>query len=196
MLTWQADGGRGLEGTRLVLGAGGLRALGRMVRVHPEAEFTSSYRLVVGEDGTVQRVSVTCATAQRERHLTINRTEDGYWLLDTGAGGTRSELAHAVDVQLDHSPAFVALPVRRLGLHRTAGEHTLAVVRVSLPELEVSTLELTYRTVSVLDGSGHALVELTSAEESVELVVDEDGFVLSHPGHATRVRPGAVPAVT
>ena len=46
--------------------------------------FTASYRLVVGDDGRVRRLSVTSATAGRERHLTLNRTGDGFWLLDTG----------------------------------------------------------------------------------------------------------------
>jgi hypothetical protein len=194
MLTWQADGVHGIEGTRLLLGSGGFRALGRMVRVDPDREFTASYRLVVGEDGTLERLSVTCATAQRERHLTINRTEDGFWLLDTGSGGSRAEFAGAVDVDLAFSPMFNTLPIRRLGLHREAGEHTLAMVFVSLPELEVTAVEQSYRTVSVLDDeTGHALVEFRSGESTAELVVDADGVVASYPGLATRLSP-KVPA--
>jgi hypothetical protein len=101
MLTWQHEDGHGFEGTRLLLGAGGaFRALGRMVRADPAGDFTASYRLIVTEGGTVERLSVTSATAARERHLTINRTEDGYWLLDTGAGGTRADFGGAVDVDL------------------------------------------------------------------------------------------------
>ena len=111
MLTWQAEDGTGLEGARLLLGSGGgFRALSRMVR----AEFTASYRLVVADDGTLARLSVTCATAQRERHLTINRTDDGFWLLDTGSGGTRAEFDGAVDVDVAHSPLLNSLPIRRL----------------------------------------------------------------------------------
>jgi hypothetical protein len=195
MLTWQADGVHGLEGTRLLLGSGGFRALGRMVRAAPEGEFTASYRLVVKDDGTLERLSVTCATAQRERHLTINRTEDGFWLLDTGSGGSRAEFAGAVDVDLAFSPMFNTLPIRRLGLHREAGEHTLPMVFVSLPELEVTVVEQTYRTVSVLDGDdGHALVQFRSGDVTAELVVDAEGVVVSYPGTATRLMAGKAPA--
>ena len=55
MLTWQADDGHGFEGTRLHFGAGrAFRALGRLVRADPGAEFTASYRLVVRDDGTTR----------------------------------------------------------------------------------------------------------------------------------------------
>src|SRR3954447_1661117 len=120
MLTWQADGGHGLEGARLNPGAtGGFRALSRMVRVHPDGDFTASYRLVVGADGGVERLSVTSATAGRERHLTINRTEDGLWLIDRGSSGGdsgRSDFGGALDVDLAYSPMLNTVPIRRLGL--------------------------------------------------------------------------------
>ncbi|MCW2718922.1 MAG: uncharacterized protein QOG20_2164 [Pseudonocardiales bacterium] len=191
MLTWQADDGHGFEGTRLHFGTGhGFRALGRLVRADPEGEFTASYRLVVREDGTVERVSLTSATATRERHLTINRTEDGYWLLDTGSGGTRAEFDGAVDVDLAGSPMFNSLPVRRLGLHTEPGEHTIPVVYVSLPDLEVTLVQQTYRTVSAGDDP---VVEFSSDGVSAELTLDADGVVVAYPGLATRYAPA--PAV-
>ncbi|WP_246632079.1 putative glycolipid-binding domain-containing protein [Pseudonocardia nigra] len=197
MLTWQADDGRGLEGTRLLLGTGGFRALGRMVRVGAGGEFTASYRLIVGEDGRLARLSVTSATAEKERHLTLNRTDDGVWLVDTGAasGGTRGDFAGALDVDLAYSPMFNSLPIRRLGLHRKPGEHVVPMVFVSLPDLEMQVVEQVYRTVSVLDDeSGHALVEFRWGDFSAELVVDADGVVSSYPGLARRLSPGVTPA--
>jgi uncharacterized protein len=199
MLTWQADGGHGLEGARLNIGAtGGFRALSRMVRVHPDGDFTASYRLVVGADGGVQRLSITSATAGRERHLTINRTEDGFWLLDRGTGGegARRDFGGALDVDVAHSPMLNTVPIRRLGLHRAAGEHELKMVFVSLPDLEVSEVTQVYRTVSVLDDSGHALIGFRWEDFSAELVVDADGVVASYPGVATRLSPDPAPART
>ena len=134
MLTWQAHDGRGFEGVRVHFGAGkAFRALGRIVRAEPGGDWTASYRLVLNEDGGVQRASFTTATAERERHLTLNRTEDGFWLLDTGSGGTRTDFSGSIDIDLAGSVTFDALPVRRLDLHREAGEHTLPVVHVALP---------------------------------------------------------------
>jgi hypothetical protein len=192
MLTWQAEDGHGLEGVRMLPGHGGLRALGRMVRVEPGGDFTASYRLVVGEDGRLARLSLTSATAARERHLTINRTDDGVWLLDTGSGSgaVRDDCAGAVDVDLAYSPMFNTIPIRRLGLHREAGEHTLPMVFVSLPELEVRVVEQTYRTVSVLDeGTGHAEIGFRWGDFTADLVVDADGVVASYPGLARRLAP-------
>ncbi|HXV93996.1 MAG TPA: putative glycolipid-binding domain-containing protein [Pseudonocardia sp.] len=186
LITWQADGATGLEGTRLLLGAGGMRALGRMVRADGTSAFTASYRLVVAEDGTLQRMSVSSATAERERHLTLNRTEDGYWLLDTGGEGRRSEFEGAVDADLAFSPVFNSLPVRRLGLHRDAGEHLLKVVFVALPELTVEVVEQSYRTVSTLD-AGRAVVGFSSAGFESEIEFDADGVVTAYPGIARRL---------
>ena len=192
MLTWQAEDGHGLEGVRMIPGHGGFRALGRMVRVEPAGGFTSSYRLVVGEDGRVSRLSVTSATAEKERHLTINRTDDGVWLLDTGSGSgaVRDDCAGAVDVDLAYSPMFNTIPIRRLGLHREAGEHTLPMVFVSLPDLEVRVVEQTYRTVSVFDeATGEAGIGFATGDFTADLVVDADGVVTSYPGLARRLLP-------
>jgi hypothetical protein len=185
MLTWQADDGHGLEGARVSF-AHGFRAQGRLVR----PDFTASYRLVVDEDGLLSRLSVTSDTAARERNLTMNRTGDGYWLLDAGRGdgGTRSELGGAVDVDLAHSPLFNTLPIRRLGLHKEPGEHTMAMVFVTLPELEVQAVQQTYRTVSVVGpGDDPGVVAFSWDDFHAELVVDVDGLVLSYPGVATRL---------
>lgn len=185
MLTWQAEDGHGLEGARVSF-AHGFRAQGRLVR----PGFTASYRLVVDEAGLLSRLSVTSDTAARERNLTMNRTGDGYWLLDAGGGdgGTRSELGGAVDVDLAHSPLFNTLPIRRLGLHREAGEHTLPMVFVTLPELEVEAVQQTYRTVSVAGAADEpSVVAFNWADFTAELVVDADGLVISYPGVASRL---------
>jgi hypothetical protein len=197
MITWRADGGVGLEGVRLLLGNGAFRALGRLVRTGTSGGFTASYRLVVGEDATLERLSITSATTERERHLTINRTEDGFWLLDTGSGGTRADFDGAVDVDVEHSPMFNTLPIRRLGLHRSPGDRTLPVVHVTLPELEVRLVEQRYLTVATL-GEGdaaEAVVGFRTGDFHADIVVDADGVVASYPGIASRVAAtGAAPA--
>ena len=192
MLTWQDGGahgtGRALESTRVLLGAGGLRALGRSVRLREDGTaFTASYRLFVRENGDLQRLSVTSASPERERSLTLNRTEDGYWLLDTGAGGARAEFDGAVDVDLQYSVLFNALPIRRLRLHREAGEHRLPIVFVTLPTLEVALVHQHYRTVATLDAAERAVVEFRWDDFAAEITVDADGMVLNYPGVGTRV---------
>lgn len=190
MLTWQAADGIGLEGVRVQRAHGGLRALGRLVR----SDFTASYRLIVGEDGIVQRVSLTSATAARERHLTLNRSEEGIWLADSGAGSTQPAFAPAVDVDVAYSALFNSLPIRRLGLHREAAEQTLPMVFVSLPDLQPQLVEQAYRTVSTLDAADRAVIGFRWDDFSAELVVDGEGFVQHYPGIATLATPMAAPA--
>lgn len=187
MHTWQAGDGHGFEGTRLLIGAGSaFRAHGRLVRADPDGDFTASYRLVVAEDGSVERMSVTSATAQRERHLTINRTEEGFWLLDTGAGGTRTDFDGALDVDVAYSALFNSLPIRRLGMYRDAGEYDLPMVFVSLPELEVKLVHQNYRTISPADADTPAVIGFRWDDFAADLVVDADGVVISYPGIAER----------
>ena len=102
--------------------------------------------------------------------------------------GTRAELGGAVDVDLAYSPLFNTLPIRRLGLHREPGEHTLPMVFVTLPELEVQDVAQTYRTVSAARrGPGHAVIAFSWDDFAAELAVDADGLVISYPGVATRL---------
>jgi hypothetical protein len=197
LVTWRSDDGRGVEGTRLLLGTPGLRALGRMVHAGggvDDPPFTASYRLVAGPDGALHRLAVTSATPARERHLTLNRTDDGFWLLDTGSGGDRSEFDGAVDVDLAYSPMFNTLPIRRLRLHREPGDHLLKVVFVALPELTTEVVEQRYRAVSPL-GKGErpdeAVVGFTWNTFTAELAVDDDAVVTSYPGVASRIPDAA-----
>jgi len=191
MLSWQAGDGTGLEGVRLLLHRGGLRALGRLVR----PDLTASYRLLVGNDGVLKRVSITSATAARERHLTLSRSEEGRWLADSGVGASQRGFDGGLDVDLAYSALFNALPIRRLGLHREPGDVLVKMVYVSLPDLEVQLVEQRYHTMSPLDGDGHALIGFTWDDFDAELVVDADGVVLAYPGVAARVgTPVAAPA--
>jgi uncharacterized protein len=199
LVTWRSDDGRGVEGTRLLVGPTGLRALGRMVHAGSGAAdppFTASYRLVADGDGTLRRLAVTSATAGRERHLTLDRTDDGFWLLDTGSGGGRSEFDGAVDVDLAYSPMFNTLPIRRLALHCGSGDHLLKVVFVGLPDLTSEVVEQRYRAVSPLgegDRPDEAVVGFAWDTFTAELVVDADAVVASYPGVASRI-PDAAPA--
>jgi hypothetical protein len=198
-VTWRTDDGRGIEGARLLLHGGGIRALGRMVHAGggpADPPFTASYRLDAGDGGRVRRLAVTSATAGRERYLTLNRTDDGFWLLDTGMGGGRLEFAGAEDVDVAFSPLFNSVPIRRLGLHRDPGDHTLSMVYVALPDLSVEVVEQRYRTVTPL-GLGERPAEATVGFAwdgfTAELVVDAEGVVSSYPGVASRV-PDVAPA--
>ena len=59
------------------------------------------------------------------------------------------------------------------------------MVFVSLPELETTVMEETYRTVSI--GEQRSVIALRRGDTEIELTVDADGLVLDYPGVARRV---------
>ena len=190
LLTWQGDGVPSMESVRLLVSEGRLRALGRLISAaDPEAgtdAFSASFEASVKRSDNAGRLLLRANTADEERQVSISRTEDGVWLIDHGTGEVdRDEFAGAHDVDLAGAVTFNALPIRRLGLHREPGEHTLTVLYVSLPDLAISVVEQTYRTVSVAEDT--AVVNFAHGEFSADLTIDSHGLVIDYPGVAHRV---------
>lgn len=185
MVTWQSYGEPRLEQVRMFLSDQRLRASGRLVSAGPNEQFSGSFELSVGEDGTVTRLLLRTATVEVERQISVSHTADGAWLIDHGQGAERAEFDGAVDVDVQFVVLFNSIPIRRLGLHREAGEQTLPVVRVSLPDLSVQVVEQTYRTVSV--GEESAVVNFASGDFSEDLTIDAQGMVLDYPRVSHRI---------
>ena len=187
MVTWRGEAGNRLESARILLQEARVKASGRVVAADSDEHgaYNASFELSVGEDGVVSRLLLRSTTAEQERQVSISRTEDGVWLVDHGGGAKRSEFAGAVDVNVESTVLFNALPVRRLGLHRKAGEHELPVVWVALPDLSVRLVRESYRTVSINEGS--AVIGFTRDSVETDLTVDASGLVVDYPGLATRV---------
>jgi hypothetical protein len=91
-------------------------------------------------------------------------------------------LLEALDVDLLDSPLTNTLPIRRLGLlgQPPGTERTITAAWVLLPSLAVLPLEQTY---TVLEGGR---IRYTSNNFTVDLEVDEGGFVIRYPGMAAR----------
>ncbi len=185
MLAWAGVDCLRLEAARVLLGERGLRATGSLVSCPQDGieAYSASYSLATDEAGVAQRLTVRSTRAKGEQHVTLTRSEEGIWLVDHGQGAARTNFGGALDADLEFSPLFNALPVRRLGLHRGAAKHDLAVVFVSLPSLEVSRVPQTYRTIALREP---AVVGLSSDSFEVEITVDADGLVLDYPGLARR----------
>ncbi|MGH3926502.1 MAG: putative glycolipid-binding domain-containing protein [Pseudonocardiaceae bacterium] len=188
MLAWAGVDGLRLEAARVVLGERSLRASGSLVSSPQEGAeaYSVSYSLATDEVGVVQRLTVRAIQAQGEQYVSLTRSEEGIWLVDRvdqSAGTVRTTFSGALDVDLAFSALFNGLPVRRLGLHHTAGQHDLAMVFVSLPGLEVGCVQQTYRTVAVGETTA---VSFSWDSFEAELTVDADGLVLEYPGLARR----------
>ncbi len=186
MLSWAGVDCLRLEAARVVLGEVGLRATGSLVNAQQGGceAYSASYSLATDEAGVAQRLTVRTAWAQGEQHVTLTRSEEGVWLVDHGQGAARTHFGGALDVDLEFSPLFNALPIRRLSLHRDTARHDLPVVFVALPSLEVRRVSQTYRTVSLGEP---AVVSISSDSSEAELTVDTNGLTLEYPGLARRV---------
>lgn len=185
MLTWQGLDVPRLEGVRLVLSERGMRATGAMVApaAGDQPAFAATYSLATSETGVVSRVSVRSVSAGGERQVTLNRSEEGIWLVDHGQGAKRTNFDGAVDVDVAACVLFNALPVRRLGLHQRPGQHDLPMVYVSLPDLSVELVRRGYRSVD----SSTSTVTFTHGDFAADLTVDDEGIVLNYPGLAQRI---------
>ena len=185
MLTWQGAHVSRLEGVRVVLGDRRLRATGAVVSTSEgdEPAYSATYSVTTGEAGEASRVSVRAVSADGERQVTLNRSEEGIWLVDHGQGAERTDFDGAQDVDVDGCVLFNALPVRRLGLHRKPGEYELPVAWVSLPDLSVHLVRQTYTAAS----SDAGVVTFRQNDFTADLTVDDQGLVLDYPGLARRV---------
>ncbi|WP_436493224.1 putative glycolipid-binding domain-containing protein [Actinokineospora sp. HUAS TT18] len=185
--TWQRVDPPRLESVRLLVAETRLLASGRLIAAaDADVEaFSASFEASVDKGETAGRLLLRTTTAEEERQISLSRTEDGAWLVDRAGASRRDEFDGSLTVAVGGAVTFHTLPIRRLGLHRAPSEVVLPVVWVRVPDLAVSLVSQTYRTVSI-DDSG-AVIAFTQDGVTTELVVDTDGVVVDFPGVATRV---------
>lgn len=184
ILTWRSHDVTRIESTRVQLSGNRIKAIGRIASAaspsHPA--FSVSYDLVTDDSGATKRLSLNASTVERERQLSIARDEENMWLISDHEGESREDFGGALDVDMVLSPFFNALPIRRIGVHRTDETVTLPVVYVNLPDLTVAPAQITYT------GSGEpGAIKLRSPVADTTVVVDDEGFVIDYPGLAERI---------
>ena len=187
VLTWRAPDVPRMESVRVQLSGNRIKAHGRIVAAatasHPA--FSASYDLVTDDTGATKRLSLSVATAERERQINIARDEENMWLVqDKQNQGMRAPQNGALDVDVIFSPFFNALPIRRTGLYEHAESISLPVVYVRLPELTVETVTIDYASEAPNPGAG---IKLKSPVAETAITVDDDGFILDYPGLAERI---------
>jgi hypothetical protein len=183
ILTWRAHDVPRMESVRVQLSNNRIKAYGRIVAAATETHppFSASYDLVTDEGGATKRLSLTVTLAERERQLSIARDEENMWLVQDHSGQTvRAGYDGALDVDVIFSPFFNTLPIRRTGLYRGNDSLSVPVVYVSLPDLAVNPVTISYSSAS--DG-----IKLHSPVADTTVTVDSDGFILNYPGLAERI---------
>ncbi|MFI5778618.1 putative glycolipid-binding domain-containing protein [Nocardia sp. NPDC051570] len=182
MLTWRAHNASRMESVRVTLTGNRIRASGRIIaggcEDHPA--FSASYDLITDENGMTKRLSLRSTVAAGERHASIARDQENYWLIDAGGTHVRSTFGGALDVDVVLSPFFNTLPIRRYGLAHATEDVHVPVVYVRLPDLLVQEASLTY-------SSGPDGIHVLSPVSTATVTVDPDGFLLDYPGLAERI---------
>jgi hypothetical protein len=97
-------------------------------------------------------------------------------------GERRAAYNGALDVDVEFSPFFNALPIRRLGLYERAASVTLPVVYVNMPEMSITADTVSYSSTGGLD-----VIKLRSPISDTTVSVDDDGFIVDYPGLAERI---------
>ncbi|WP_036454391.1 MULTISPECIES: putative glycolipid-binding domain-containing protein [Mycobacterium] len=184
MLTWRAQDVSRMESVRLQVSGKRIKANGRIVAAATEANpaFGAYYDLLTDETGATKRLGMTVTLAERERVFSFARDEENMWLVTDHQGEHRAAYNGALDVDVEFSPFFNALPIRRLGLHEQAASVTLPVVYVNVPEMSIIADTVSY---SSAGSRGEIKVHTPIADTTVS--VDGEGFIVDYPGLAERI---------
>ncbi len=112
-----------MESVRVQVSGNRIKANGRIIAAATETTpaFGAYYDLLTDETGATKRLGMTVTLAERERVFSFARDEENMWLVTDHQGERRAAYNGALDVDVEFSPFFNALPIRRLGLYRTAG---------------------------------------------------------------------------
>ncbi|OMB93255.1 hypothetical protein A5739_21395 [Mycobacterium colombiense] len=184
MLTWRAQDDPRMESVRLQVSGNRIKANGRIIAAatgsHPA--FGAYYDLLTDEAGATKRLGMTVTVAERERVFSFARDEENMWLVTDHQGEHRAAYNGALDVDVEFSPFFNALPIRRLGLYERAASVTLPVVYVNVPEMSITADTVSYSSTGSLGE-----IKLRSPISDTTVSVDDEGFIVDYPGLAERI---------
>jgi hypothetical protein len=184
MLTWRAQDAGRMESVRVQVSGKRIKANGRIIAAATETTpaFGAYYDLLTDETGATKRLGMTVTLAERERVFSFARDEENMWLVTDHQGERRAAYNGALDVDVEFSPFFNALPIRRLGLYERAASVTLPVVYVNVPEMSITADTVSYSSTGSLDE-----INLRSPISDTTVSVDEEGFIVDYPGLAERI---------
>ena len=174
-ILWEQLLGKGLEHLILQQGAR-IEAEGLIVGMLKDAAYRIQYQIVCDEKWNTQTVSAKDLLNDKE--FTLTRSGDE-WLDEQNRV---IEVLHGCsDVDIQVTPFTNTLPIKRLNLKQNESKE-IAVVYVSVPELNLSKFEQRYTCLSKdKDGGVYKYESLISGFTS-ELKVDADGLVVDYPG--------------
>lgn len=183
VLVWQSTGPPGLEVAAVELGGGSMSARAATIATDPQAGVLS-YELETTQGYVTSSLTISAWGSGWSRSLELRRRHDGIWI--SQPGGYLPALDGALDCDVAGCCLTNTMPVLRHRLHEHGGSVDFLMAWVSMPDLIVHASRQRY-THLVRRPAGGALVRFQSSGASADLEMDEDGFVVTYPGLASRV---------
>jgi len=189
-VVWLKD--TGAELVDVELAEGRLTAVGTVIGADP-VPYRLGYALITGENYVTRTLRVNTTGAGWRRSLELRRGSDGSWRAEGEAegeldapppGGDTSAFLGVLDCTLGHSPITSSLPVLRHGLLGGGEPLELVLPWVSVPDLAIRPLPQRYTHLR-RDGD-ISTVRFETEGFTADLVFDNDGLVIEHPGVARR----------
>lgn len=171
-IMWRRLHGPGLDRATIAPDAIGHRLAGTALFSHDGASYDIRYSVLTDPGWRTTVVAAHLQGPDGERRLALRVDEDGHW---TMGDEHLTELAGALDVDFQFTPATNTLPIRRLGLE-VGARAEVTVAHVAFPERSIELRRQTY------ERTGEDLYRFTSGEFSADITVDADGLVTSYPG--------------
>jgi hypothetical protein len=172
-LTWQGLEEWLAEHSRINLWDVGVAASGVQLGVEPEP-YRLDYHLDAPRDWITRRLDVDASGDGWRRSLLLEHD---------GAGSWTPELDGALDCDVAFSPLTNVMPIRRHGLHETAGSHDFAMAWVSVPDLAVHRSPQRYEHLR----PGVVRYIALDGDFTADLELDAEGLVVRYPRLAERV---------
>ena len=172
---WEQLIDKGLEHLILQQGAQ-IEAEGLIVGMLKDAAYRIQYRIVCDVKWNTQRVIAKDLLNNKE--FTLTRSGDE-WLDEQNH--VIESLRGCSDVDIMVTPFTNTLPIKRLNLKQSDSKE-IAVVYVSVPDLNLSRFEQRYTCLSKDKAGGVYKYESLNSGFTSELKVDADGLVVDYPG--------------
>ena len=191
----------GVEFAEIAIASDRLTATGVAVGTAP-LPYRLDYELETGTGFVTTRMRVTGRGEGWRRELDLRRDANGLWSVGADEkgdvdlppmGGDPTQLADALDCDLELSPVTNTMPILRHHLMQGGGPLGFTMAWIAVPGLAVQADVQRYRHLRSADDHHVVRYEAIDGSFAADITVDADGVVIDYPSVARRVAGNAQP---
>jgi hypothetical protein len=182
---WVPSTGAGLEHLHLLQHDEGNEIDSVVIGVEHETPFRFWYEIHTDKGWRVRQCTFRLLGASNQE-ITLIADGEGRWT--DAAGVPLPALDDCIDVDISVTPFTNTLPIRRLRL-QPAQSADLKVAYITVPTLEVRTMQQRYTCLEHRTDGGTYRYESLGSDFTRDLLVDAQGLVIDYPGIWKRIGP-------